>query len=88
MILGPILGGVFFIGVVILIFASDADTPTKVFSLLTMLCAILIVGFDAYDAGKEDGIEIGAYNQLNGKYKITYEIDADSCVIDTIIHFE
>jgi hypothetical protein len=89
MILGPILGTVFFIGAAILMFfTSDSDTPTKVFLLAIMFFAVLTVGVDAYDAGKKDGIEIGAYNQLHGKYRITHEIDADSCVIDTIIHFD
>lgn len=83
-----ILSSVFFIGAIILIAISDADAPTKIFSSLIMLCGVLTFGTGAYDAGKEDGIEIGAYNQLNGKYKITYEVDADSCVIDTIIHFK
>ena len=29
----------------------------------------------------------GAYNQMRGKYRITYEIDNSGKVIDTIIHF-
>ena len=36
----------------------------------------------SYDAGIKDG----AYNQLRGKYEVTYVIDKDSCVIDTIIN--
>lgn len=34
----------------------------------------------------EMGIEDGAYNQLIGKYEVTYVINKDSCVVDTIIN--
>lgn len=36
----------------------------------------------SYDAG----IKEGACNQLRGKYKVTYVIDKDSCLVDTIIN--
>ena len=38
----------------------------------------------SYDAG----IKEGAYNQLRHKYGITYVIDEDSCVVDTIINLK
>ena len=47
-----------------------------------------IVMFDgAYHLGYDKGINNGAYNQLRGKYEISYVINADSCVTDTIINF-
>ena len=41
--------------------------------------AIFTVGYDK-------GIKVGACNQLRGKYEVTYVIDKDSCVVDTIIN--
>jgi hypothetical protein len=37
--------------------------------------------------GDYSGRKYGAYKQLRGEYEITYVINSDSCVIDTIINF-
>lgn len=39
-----------------------------------------------FNISYEMGIEDGAYNQLIGKYEVTYVINKDSCVVDTIIN--
>ena len=54
-------------------------------ALLVLFClsgfSIVVVTL-SYD----EGIKEGAYNQLRHKYGITYVIDEDSCVVDTIIN--
>ena len=54
-------------------------------ALLVLFClgffSVCVVTL-SYDAG----IKEGAYNQLRGKYEVTYVIDKDSCVVDTIIN--
>ena len=65
---------------------SDNDSHViKFISLFLVLCSfacsICIVSYD-------DGVKDGAYNQLRGKYEVTYIIDKDSCVVDTIINLD
>lgn len=50
---------------------------------------IITLGFFAvgvYSLSYNKGIKDGACNQLRGKYEVTYVIDKDSCVVDTIIN--
>ena len=47
--------------------------------LISFACGVYILSYDS-------GIKDGAYNQLKGKYEITYVINKDSCVIDTVIN--
>lgn len=53
-------------------------------ALLTLFClgffSLAIVSL-SYNKGVKDG----ACNQLRGKYEVTYVIDKDSCIVDTII---
>ena len=47
------------------------------------------IGFLWFGLGSSRiGEERGAYKQLRGEYEITYVINKDSCVVDTIIHIE
>lgn len=47
------------------------------------------IGFLVFElSSSRIGEEQGAYKQLRGEYEITYVIDKDSCVIDTIIHIK
>ena len=34
------------------------------------------------------GVKDGAFNQLRGRYEVTYVIDKDSCIVDTIINIK
>ena len=63
---------------------SDNDNHViKFMSLSLILCffawSICTVSYDY-------GVKDGAFNQLRGKYEVTYVIDKDSCVVDTIIN--
>ena len=44
------------------------------------------LAWSIYTVGYEKGIKDGACNQLRGKYEVTYVINKDSCVVDTIIN--
>jgi formate hydrogenlyase subunit 3/multisubunit Na+/H+ antiporter MnhD subunit len=58
--------------------------------VIKAIILIILLGFFTlfvYLFGCNNGIKDGAYNQLRGKYDVTYVIDKDSCVIDTVINF-
>ena len=50
--------------------------------------AILLGSFtwSIYTISYDKGVKDGACNQLRSKYEVTYVIDKDSCVVDTIIN--
>ena len=57
--------------------------------VIKFMVLIVTLGFFAcsiFSVGYDKGIEVGACNQLKGKYEVTYVIDKDSCVVDTIIN--
>lgn len=59
--------------------------------VLKFMSLIVTLGFFAwaiYNVSYDDGIKDGACNQLRGKYEVTYVIDKDSCVVDTIINIK
>lgn len=74
------------------------------FSVIALFCAFIpsksyeehgikfmALGFFAwsiYAVGYDNGIKDGACNQLRGKYEVTYVINKDSCVVDTIINIK
>jgi len=76
------------IGLIILFFSAfsnfDGDDTPKI---LVFLLGVGLFGSSLYYLSFHKGQENGAYNQLRGKYDVTYVIDKDSCVVDTIIHF-
>ena len=63
---------------------EDADAHLVVIGILLLLGSESIISYISYNKGLSDG----AYNQLRNKYKVTYVIDKDSCVIDTIINID
>ena len=77
---------ILFLGISLILcafFPSENDEHVLKFIIL-----IVTLGFFAlsiYTVGYDNGIKDGAYNQLRGKYEVTYVIDKDSCVVDTII---
>ena len=62
---------------------NDEYAPT-ILSLILSTIGLILFAAGNYCNGEEQG----AYNQLKGKYEITYVIDKDSCVVDTIINFK
>lgn len=52
---------------------------------LIVLCCLGFFSVCVVTLSYDAGIKEGAYNQLRGKYEVTYVIDKDSCVVDTII---
>ena len=72
-----------FVGVIVIRDAFEGES----ISLGVLGSIIMIFGFFLFGvAAAYIGEKKGAYRQLRGQYEITYEIDKDSCVIDTIIH--
>jgi len=55
---------------------------------LLVLCCLGFFSLCVATLSYDDGIKEGAYNQLRHKYGITYVIDEDSCVVDTIINLK
>ena len=62
---------------------SSGEQGGKIIFASFML--MIIIGL-VYDSSYNSGVKDGAYNQLRSKYKVTYVIDKDSCVVDTIIN--
>ena len=54
-------------------------------ALLVLFC-LGFFSIGVFTLSHDAGIKEGAYNQLRGKYEVTYVIDKDSCVVDTIIN--
>lgn len=52
-----------------------------------MLCFVVGITLWTY-CFHTKGVKDGAYNQLRGKYEISYIIDKDSCITDTIINIK
>lgn len=61
------------------------DNEDKIVMFFVSIVCSLIVALAVYCLAYGKGIKDGAYNQLKGKYEVTYVIDKDSCVVDTII---
>lgn len=63
---------------------EDSDTHLIFIGIILLAASELITSYISYNDGESDG----AYNQLRNKYEVTYVIDKDSCVIDTIINID
>ena len=77
---------ILFSGILLFILAfipSNNDEHVGKFTALIITLGFFV--WSIFTISYEMGIEDGAYNQLNGKYEVTYVIDKDSCVVDTII---
>ena len=61
---------------------EDSDAHLILIGTLLLLASETIISYISYNKGLSDG----AYNQLRNKYEVTYVINKDSCVIDTIIN--
>lgn len=61
------------------------DNDAHVLKFITFAVTLGFFAAGVYSLSYNKGIKDGAYNQLRGKYEVTYVIDKDSCVVDTII---
>lgn len=64
-----------------------SDKDSHVIKSVTLTVILGFFAWSIYTVSYDKGIKDGAYNQLRGKYEVTYLIDKDSCVVDTIINF-
>ena len=62
------------------------DYEDKMAMFFTNILCTLALASCIYSLAYDKGVKDGAYNQLRHKYGITYVIDEDSCVVDTIIN--
>ncbi len=63
---------------------EDSDAHLILIGTILLLASETIISYISYNKGLSDG----AYNQLRNKYEVTYVINKDSCVIDTIINID
>lgn len=63
------------------------DNDEHVIKFMVLFVTLGFFAWSIYTVGYDNGIKDGAYNQLRGKYDVTYVIDKYSCVVDTIINF-
>lgn len=63
---------------------DNSDEHVLKFTIFAITLGFFAAG--VYSLSYNKGIKDGAYNQLRGKYEVTYVIDKDSCVVDTIIN--
>ena len=64
---------------------QECDELVAAKALLVLFC-LGFFSIGVFTLSHDAGIKEGAYNQLRGKYEVTYVIDKDSCVVDTIIN--
>lgn len=74
---------------VIALFCAFIPSESYEEHVIKFMALVVTLGFFAwsiYTVSYDNGIKDGACNQLRGKYEVTYVIDKDSCVVDTIIN--
>ena len=74
------------IALIILAFLPSDSYDEHVIKFTVFAVTLGFFVWSIFTISYEMGIEDGAYNQLIGKYEVTYVIDKDSCVVDTIIN--
>lgn len=84
MVIALILIGIGIILVMIALFITE-DYVKEGGKLAISSLGLVFFGTGICGLGYNKGEKDGAYNQLRGNYEITYTINSDSCVIDTII---
>ena len=65
-----------------------SENEEHVIKFMALIIALGFFTWSMFTISYEVGIEDGAYNQLRGEYEVTYVIDKDSCVVDTIINIK
>ena len=63
-----------------------SENDEHVIKFMTLLILLGFFAWSIYIVSYENGIKDGACNLLKGKYEVTYVINKDSCVVDTIIN--
>lgn len=83
---------IFWICVALLLMIVASFIPKDNEDKIGMFCVSIVCSFiiasAVYCLAYGKGIKEGAYNQLRGRYEVTYVIDKDSCVVDTIVNLE
>jgi len=74
------------ISVLVLALVPAEEGDKLIAKALLVLCCLGAFSICVITLSYDAGIKDGAYNQLRGKYEVTYVIDKDSCVVDTIIN--
>jgi hypothetical protein len=70
-------------GVISLIASDSTESPGGIiFGVVCVIVSYILLS----DITNTKGIEEGAYNQLRGKYEISYIVNDKGCVTDTIIN--
>ena len=64
------------------------DNEGKILMFFTNIICTLGLALCVYRLAYDKGVKDGAYDQLRHKYEVTYVIDEDSCVVDTIINLK
>lgn len=65
-----------------------SENDEHVIKFMTLLILLAFFAVSIYSISYDNGVKDGACNQLKGKYEVTYVIDKDSCVVDTIINIK
>lgn len=81
---------IFWICILVISLFIIALLPTKESDELTAKALLVLFCLGAFSIcvitlSYDAGIKEGAYKQLRGKCEVTYVIDKDSCIVDTII---
>lgn len=76
------------IALTIIALLNSEESGEHVAKIVVMFILLGIIMCNVYDLGYNSGLKDGACNQLRGKYEVTYVIDKDSCVVDTIINIK
>ena len=82
---------VIFLFSVIVLFCAFIPSESYEEHVIKFMAFVGALGFFAwsiYTVSYDNGIKDGACNQLRGKYEVTYVINKDSCVVDTIINIK
>jgi hypothetical protein len=72
------------LGSIMLAVADEENIPIGIIGVVILWIGVFLL----IHTSRDKGIKDGAYNQLRGKYEISYIIDKDSCITDTIINIK
>lgn len=75
------IGAIAFYSAIIFLMLKVDKTENKVPSIIVGSLLVISISCLIYSSSIN-----GAYNQMRGKYEVTYKVDDDMQVTDTIIH--
>ena len=65
-----------------------SDNDEHIIKFTAFAVTLGLFAWSIYTVSYDKGIKEGACNQLKVKYEVTYVIDKDSCIVDTIINIK